>query len=519
MSVRRKSAPHVTLKSAPHVTLIAGITFAAALSSSSARAGYPHAEQITFHDEDPGVVLLRSPFGLMLSQDDGHVFDWLSGYELRGLSATNNEYATLAVSTITSTGTFVTATSKGLLVSRDQGCSWRNTEKAPVFIDLATNPNDSSNVVALSTSTTRTAKATYKDQTRVWETKDDGQSWIQLGAAFPVSFVGASIARARTNPDRIYVTGRQLLTGEPGRSLLYVSNDRGTTWNATELPTTAYESEVFVAGVDPHDDRRVFLRSYAGEGRPARLFVHDVALEERASSTKVPGAPLPTRILYDARGPILGFAFSPDGSRIFLGGVEDGLLVAESGMRPMFHVISDLPVTCLATRTLPSSRMEMSESLDESLARPPRASELWACTHDRARAPQRFMIGVSRDEGRTFDMRLPSCSARGPLACPAIDDSTASPRAKLDLDCNAKPVATSPASPQITPPQTGITNAPAGRADRTSCAMTSSPGLRQGPHTALGVLLAALAALLTRRASRRARPRDRKMLRRCGVVE
>lgn len=511
MSARRKSAPHVIL--------IAGLTLVGALSSSSARAGYPHAEQIAFHDEDPGLVLVRSPFGLMLSQDDGHVFDWLSGYELRGLSATNNEYATLAVSTITSTGTFVTATSKGLLVSRDQGCSWRNTAKAPVFIDLATNPNDSSNVVALSTSTTRTAKATYKDQTRVWETKDDGQSWIQLGAAFPVSFVGASIARARTNPDRLYVTGRQLLTGEPGRSLLYVSNDHGTTWTATELPTTAYESEVFVAGVDPRDDRRVFLRSYAGEGRPARLFVHDTTDEERASSTKAPGAPLSTRILYDARGPILGFAFSPDGSRIFLGGVEDGLLVAESGMRPIFHLISDLPVTCLATRAPFSSRTEMA-SPDESLARPPRASELWACTHDRARAPQRFMIGVSLDEGRTFEMRLPSCSARGPLACPAIDDSTASPRAKLDLDCNAKPVVTSPSSPQITPAQSSIANAPAGRADRTSCAMTSSPpGPRQGLHTALGVVLAALAALLTRRVSRRARPRDRKMLRRCGVVE
>ena len=72
MSARRKSAPHVIL--------IAGLTLVGALSSSSARAGYPHAEQIAFHDEDPGLVLVRSPFGLMLSQADGHVFDWLSGY-------------------------------------------------------------------------------------------------------------------------------------------------------------------------------------------------------------------------------------------------------------------------------------------------------------------------------------------------------------------------------------------------------------------------------------------------------
>ncbi len=91
-------------------------------------------------------------------------------------------------------------------------------------------------------------------------------------------------------------------------------------------------------------------------------------------------------------GQMLGFALSPDGTKIYIGSQEDGLWSA-STTDFVFTKKSSIDVQCLATRN----------------------DELWVCS---AAASGYFIAGVSTDEGATFTPKLPLIGTlTGPIAC------------------------------------------------------------------------------------------------------
>jgi len=103
-------------------------------------------------------------------------------------------------------------------------------------------------------------------------------------------------------------------------------------------------------------------------------------------------------------GPMLGFAIAADGSKVYAGSLEEGLLVAPRGNGALtFHKASSNHVQCLATR----------------------GSELWVCSDEAGG----FSVGVSSDDGAKWAPRLPfgdlprpvTCAPdlRGPFACGA----------------------------------------------------------------------------------------------------
>src|ERR1019366_9483679 len=96
-------------------------------------------------------------------------------------------------------------------------------------------------------------------------------------------------------------------------------------------------------------------------------------------------------------GQMVGFALRVDGSKVFVGGPDDGLLSAKT-QDFVFAKRSTIRVQCLrATQT-----------------------ELWACSDE----PSGFILGVSIDEGGSFTPKLHLNGIRQTLQCSGPDSST-----------------------------------------------------------------------------------------------
>ncbi|HEY2369787.1 MAG TPA: hypothetical protein VGH87_25485 [Polyangiaceae bacterium] len=104
-----------------------------------------------------------------------------------------------------------------------------------------------------------------------------------------------------------------------------------------------------------------------------------------------------------------GFALSPDGTRVYLGSANAGLLVA-SASDLVFTQKSTLSIQCLATS----------------------GSTLYACSSEpsaHAVTGTPFVLGATNDEGATFTPLLALSGIRGPIQCPpqSIATTTCNP--------------------------------------------------------------------------------------------
>jgi hypothetical protein len=216
--------------------------------------------------------------------------------------------------------------------------------------------------------------------TEVFQSTDDGMNWAALGSPLDPTLVVTTIEVAASDPDRLYVSATRGF-GSSRTAWLLVSTDSGTTWAERPVPLDpATEVSAYIGAVDPVVADRVYLRSIGQSS--SRLFVTSDAGQSFTT---------PLTLV----GPMLGFALSPDGSKIYAGGQEDGLYVGTGGDAGLaFRQTSTIPIQCLATA----------------------GSMLWACSDDQ---PGRFVAGVSADDGASFTTKLHMTGLSGPVACSA----------------------------------------------------------------------------------------------------
>ena len=138
------------------------------------------------------------------------------------------------------------------------------------------------------------------------------------------------------------------------------------------------EVSLLVAGVDPNDEDRVYLRSSVVQPGESRLYVTtDRGQTFRVvQSLAIPGSPPDYELPQ-----MLAFAMLPDGSKVFTGTSATGLWRASRSDLTFTSLNSMIPVQCLATRQEASG------------------PELWACSLN---ARPGFTIGKSTDNGATF---------------------------------------------------------------------------------------------------------------------
>ena len=356
--------------------LPAVLTLALALTGREARANgrFPETNAIFFAPKDPNTVLLRTTFGLLVSRDHAKSWDWVCERSI-GLAGVEDP-----MFAVTPDGTLISSSFQGLATSRDRACNWGfigGALKELVFIDLTARPSTPGNVIAFSSSYAGQddAGAIFFRST-LFETTDEGKTFSALAGAIDPTLLGQTVDVTASDPDRIYVSAVRN-PGAAVRAVLLSSRDHGAKFVETSIPLLGSERAAFIAAVDPTSADRVYVRTSNAVDKPSRLLVTDDA-----------GATF--RTVFTGKGPLAGFALSPDGKRIYVGGPSDGLHVA-STVDFDFQKKSPLEVGCLALN-------------DDGL---------WACSNEKSG----FVVGLSVDDGATFQSKLQFCDVRGPLAC------------------------------------------------------------------------------------------------------
>jgi hypothetical protein len=202
----------------------------------------------------------------------------------------------------------------------------------------------------------------------------------------------------------MYVAGEYI--GDAGTGFVQRSDDGGETWYASAPVPVPGPPDGWTArlhGVHPTDPDRIFFWvdhiEGSGTAEPDALWASS---DGGGSWTQV----------HVAAGDLPGFALSPDARTLAISGPSDGLLIADldelaaSGAAGLSQVFD--------------GRVYGLSWTDEGL---------YAGHDDFAATEPRFMVGVSRDGGHTFEPFMSICDAP-PIACPP-ESSTATACAPL----------------------------------------------------------------------------------------
>lgn len=351
--------------------LSAGALLVASTGAARANGRYPASGLVVLDPSDPLHIVVRATYGLISTQDGGKTWSWICE-QAPGFS--DNEDPMVVM---TKNGTMLAGVFKGLSASTDHGCGWKFaggdlTDR--YVVDLSAERAAPDHVIGIASN----GIGMGKFETKVFATEDNGATWAQLGVDLPQEFLGITLDEAPSNNQRIYVSGRY---GSPDyQGALERSDDRGMTWQRFDIPLADDTYPPFLSGIDPSDPDRVYVRLH---GADSDLLV--VSSDGGMTWTTV----------FTGKGGLLGFALSPDGQTVAVGGDKDGLWMAPKDTL-MFTKVADMTVKCL-------------------LWAPDR---LYACADE---FKDGFHVGVSANNGKTFTA-LEHLSQICPMECPS--DST-----------------------------------------------------------------------------------------------
>jgi hypothetical protein len=346
------------------------VAVAALTSGKGARANgrFPAGSVVVFDPSDASHVVVSTTFGLLESKDGAKSFGWICETALFIAGQQDTMVA------VTRSGELVAATFDGIVTSGD-GCSFTYPPELAQKIvpDLSLSKSTPDEVLAFH----MVGLSNDEFDSQIVRSIDDGRTWANVGPALPLEVLPLSIDIAPSDRLRVYLSGR-LGAADGYASVLMRSLDGGVTFERTVVPETSLESMAYIAAVHPKDPDRVYLRTDDTRGTVVW-------------SSEDGGKTLRKRFTGAAR--LLGFAISPDGATIALGGPDDGTWIGETDGAG-FDRRSDVGPTCLAWN----------------------AEGLYACADARQ---ARFSLGLSRDGATTFEPLLQFASQCGRTSCAA----------------------------------------------------------------------------------------------------
>jgi hypothetical protein len=468
-----------------------GLALALYAGPSLAHGGLFRTDELRVDPADSSHLIVRSDvWGIVETHDEGKNWQWTCAAAVFGddLTVLREPLTILPHGTV-----FIGSTRYGLARSRGSLC---DLEVVSFFqdgghcagglpcvpFDVASESPASDAVVVL----TNVTMGGGKFSNALWRSADAGDSWASMSTAVPVDVFATALAVAPSDSATVYVGSSNTTTS----FYLHRSTDGGQTFAQTELPVQLSASEPAARfrfyGVHPTDPNIVFVWLDADDGlalAPDRMFV---SFDGGASIT----------LAYTSKNDLPGFAISPDGSTVFVGGTDEGLWSAtvsdlRAGTADAFHQVNSEATWSLAftDRGLYAGRQEF--PVDAGV--PP------------------MTLGVSTDQGRTFqsalalcDVQLADCAkeTRAGGLCPGLyygDYNFQYDQQRLHCAAGPKPTGDGGTKPTPPPSSDG------------GCRTAKGPGRgSSGPIAAAVALLAAGARRSRRALAGRLRRRNRR---------
>ncbi len=338
--------------------------------AASAHGRFPQAGSIVIDPSDAGRIWVRTTYGVVTTDDGGGAWRWLCPEGL-GFNADNEDPAVV----IMADGTAVLGTFDGLSISADR-CDFAYAGGALAdrfFIDVIPEPGFER---ALALSSNGIGADTF--EVHLWHSDDNAHSWQEIGSAPPPDFLGLSLAVAPSDTDRLYITGRDGAAGDYAGAL-YRSDDRGQSWTRFDVTGTEDGSALpYVGAVAPDDPDTLYLGIFREE-MGAIVYFALVVTRDGGTSWET---------LFERDDEVTAFAMSPDGSRIAVGGANEGVWVASTSDH-VFDQVHPLHARCLTWHE----------------------TGLYACSDQFADG---YNVAVSRDGGATFEPLSQQSSPCGP---------------------------------------------------------------------------------------------------------
>lgn len=351
------------------------------VTSASAHGRPPYVERVAFDPSDPDRLVLQTTFGLVTSSDGGASWRWICAAAYRADPTSEDPDVVITPEGATVVGGFA-----GLGRSERSLCEWTfpaGPGQDTFIVDLERDPAVPTTIWAVASSG---VEADW-----LLRSEDEGERWERVGQPIDEILV-ERMARAPSDPGRIYLTGAIPAGAEPRRGFLLRSDDGGARFERIEIPLLDGERFPLIEAVDPTNPDRIFIQvsRRVVDLRPNRLLYAEDG-----------GRTLETVLELDRMRAV---AISDDGRTVWAGSAERGGVVVARDGSLAFEPISDLDVRCLATR----------------------GDELWMCVDQHREG---FALGVSTDGGATVEPRfwldrvrdLPECgrcSTTG-FVCPA----------------------------------------------------------------------------------------------------
>jgi len=334
----------------------AGI-FAAALVLAApavalANGRYPAGSQLVIDPTNPQHLAVSATFGLLESRDGGKTFGWMCEAAI-GTSGQQDLMLAIAGS-----GATVVAMFNGITTTSD-GCTYRSAPELAnkTMGDLAWSRSTPHQLVAFWLEFK--AGGTFGSQ--IVQSSDNGQSWSPIADALAPELYPLTIDVAPSLPSRVYLSARGDRNKNFG-SMLMRSDDGGATFTSADIPETEEHRLTYIAAVHPTDPDRIYLRVFDMPGT-----VIQMSSDGGRTFQKI----------FTGTEQLLGFAISPDGTQMAVGGPNDGLWVGSADGTNLARR-SDVGATCLTWTK----------------------DALYACADYKTAG---FSIGRSSDSGATFE--------------------------------------------------------------------------------------------------------------------
>ncbi len=425
---------------------LGAVTFS---NDASANGRLPGANQLVIgpHDE----LALRVTFGVLVPDDAGR-WRWVCESAIGYGGLQDPAIGIMADKSIIA-GLFT-----GLSHSTVDQCSWTFATDGlskQVVVDVTVRKDDPTAALAMTSTYDGGGGTNPQYKAQLFSTSNNGATWNAMGNPLPRNTFVQTLEVAPSRSTRIYVSSS--LVEAPLHGVVYTSDDSAVTWSSSDVnlladvPSGNVEKALYVAAVDPKQPDRVYVRT-GGDGA-SRLLVSDDAGQTWTERAKL-------------KGQMLGFALSPDGSRVYVGGREDGVKVASTSDW-QFTQTSTIEIECLTAH----------------------ANGLYACSNE----ANGFLLGLSSDEGKTFKPLLHFSEIVGPVACATDAGALCSSEWPALRDRLASPLETEPQPSDAS--DAAVPGSEGGRSSGCSCDMTSSG--RSASLVAFGAF--ALAAVLRRR--------------------